>query len=67
VVRSVRARLQHVSTGATWLRVEIEHGSEDFEARYLDSDGQLVAALVANRPRAVAGLRRSLATAAVAA
>ena len=60
-------RLQHVSTGATWRHVEIEHGSEDFEARYLDSDGQLVAALVANRPRAVAGLRRSLTAAAVAA
>ena len=39
-------------------RIEIEHGAEDFEARYLDCDGHLVAALVANRPRAVAGLRR---------
>jgi 3-phenylpropionate/trans-cinnamate dioxygenase ferredoxin reductase subunit len=60
-------RLQHVSTGAAWQHVEIEHGSEDFEARYLDCDGHLVAALVANRPRAVAGLRHSLARAAVAA
>jgi 3-phenylpropionate/trans-cinnamate dioxygenase ferredoxin reductase subunit len=60
-------RLQHVSTGAAWQRVEIEHGAEDFEARYLDGDGHLVAALVANRPRAVAGLRRDLAGAALAA
>jgi 3-phenylpropionate/trans-cinnamate dioxygenase ferredoxin reductase component len=60
-------RLQHVSTGAAWQHVEIELGAEDFEAHYLDPDGHLVAALVANRPRAVAGLRRDLATAAVAA
>jgi 3-phenylpropionate/trans-cinnamate dioxygenase ferredoxin reductase subunit len=60
-------RLQHVSTGATWQRVEVEHGAEDFEARYIDVDGHLVAALVANRPRVVAGLRRDLAAAAVAA
>ena len=32
-----------------------------FEARYLDRDGHPVAALVANRPRAIAGLRRELA------
>ena len=51
-------RLQHVSTGAAWQHVEIEHGCEDFAARYLDPNGHLVAALVANRPRAVAGLRR---------
>ena len=60
-------RLQHVSTGATWQHVEIEHGVEDFEARYLDSHGHLVAALVANRPRAVAGHRRSLAATTIAA
>jgi 3-phenylpropionate/trans-cinnamate dioxygenase ferredoxin reductase subunit len=60
-------RLQHVSTGAPWQRVEVEHGGEDFAARYLDGDGNLVAALVANRPRAVAGLRRELTAVAVAA
>ena len=60
-------RLQHVSTGAAWQHVEIEHGCEDFAAHYLDRNGQLVAALVANRPRAVAGLRRELAAAVVAA
>jgi len=60
-------RLQHVSTGAAWERVEIEGGPDDFEARYLDRDGCAVAALVANRPRAVARLRRELAVAPVAA
>ncbi|MDP9255664.1 MAG: FAD-dependent oxidoreductase [Actinomycetota bacterium] len=60
-------RLQHVSTGAAWQHVEIEYGAEDFEARYLDCAGHLVAALVANRPRAIAGLRRHLAAPAVAA
>jgi NADPH-dependent 2,4-dienoyl-CoA reductase/sulfur reductase-like enzyme len=40
-------RLQHVSTGATWERVEIEHGTD--------------AGLVANRPREAARLRRELA------
>jgi hypothetical protein len=47
--------------------VEIEHGDGDFAARYLDPTGRLVAALVANRPRAVAGLRRELAAIPVAA
>ncbi len=60
-------RLQHVSTGSSWERVEIEHGDGDFAARYLDAGGRLVAALVANRPRAVAGLRRELAAIPVAA
>ena len=54
-------RLQHISTGGAWQSVEIEHGPDDFEARYLDRHGRPVAALVANRPRAVAGLRRELA------
>ena len=53
-------RLQHVSTGTPWHRTEIEHGAEDFEAHYLDHRGRLVAALVANRPRTIAELRRSL-------
>ena len=50
-----------------WQQVEIEHGADDFAARYLDAGGHLVAALVANRPRAVAGLRRELTAVAVAA
>ena len=54
-------RLQHISTGGAWQSVEIEHGPDDFEARYLDRHGRPVAALVANRPRAIAGLRRELA------
>jgi 3-phenylpropionate/trans-cinnamate dioxygenase ferredoxin reductase subunit len=57
-------RLQHVSNGRAWQRVELEHGDDDFEARYLDAEGRMVAALVANRPRVVAGLRRDLAAAA---
>ena len=60
-------RLQHVSTGAAWESVEIAGGAGDFEARYLDREGRTVAALVANRPRAVARLRRDLAVAPVAA
>jgi NADPH-dependent 2,4-dienoyl-CoA reductase/sulfur reductase-like enzyme len=60
-------RLQHVSTGAPWQRVEIEHGTGDFEARYLDRDGRVVAGLLANRPRVAARLRRELAAMPVAA
>ena len=60
-------RLQHVSTGAPWHEVAIEHGRDDFAARYLDAGGSLVGALVANRPRAVPGLRRELTAVAVAA
>jgi 3-phenylpropionate/trans-cinnamate dioxygenase ferredoxin reductase subunit len=60
-------RMQHISSGAPWHDVEIEHGAGDFAARYLDAGGNLVAALVANRPRAVAGLRRELTAVAVAA
>jgi 3-phenylpropionate/trans-cinnamate dioxygenase ferredoxin reductase component len=54
-------RLQHISTGGAWESIAIERGPDDFEARYLDRHGRPVAALVANRPRAVAGLRRELA------
>jgi 3-phenylpropionate/trans-cinnamate dioxygenase ferredoxin reductase subunit len=60
-------RLQHVSTGVPWHEVEIEHGADDFAARYLDAGGNLVAALVANRPHAVPSLRRELTAVAVAA
>jgi NADPH-dependent 2,4-dienoyl-CoA reductase/sulfur reductase-like enzyme len=60
-------RLQHVSTAAPWQAVAVEHGAGDFAARYLDGGGNLVAALVANRPRAVPGLRRELTAVAVTA
>ena len=60
-------RLQHVQTGAPWQRVEIEHGADDFEARYLDREGRVVAGLTANRPRVAARLRRELAAMPVAA
>ena len=60
-------RLQHVQTGAPWQRVEIEHGADDFEARYLDREGRVVAGLTANRPRVAARLRRELAALPVAA
>ena len=54
-------RLQHVSTGEAWEEVAIERYGDAFEARYLDRDGRLVAALVANRPGAIAAFRRDLA------
>ena len=60
-------RLQHVQTGAPWQRVEIEHGADDFEARYLDREGRVLAGLTANRPRVAARLRRELAALPVAA
>jgi 3-phenylpropionate/trans-cinnamate dioxygenase ferredoxin reductase subunit len=60
-------RLQHISTGAPWHEVAVEHGAGDFVAQYLDTGGNLVGALVANRPRAVPALRRQLTALAVAA
>jgi 3-phenylpropionate/trans-cinnamate dioxygenase ferredoxin reductase component len=60
-------RLQHVSTGVSWHEVTVEHGADDFAARYLDACGNLVGALVANRPRAVPGLRHELTAVAFAA
>ena len=46
------------------MRVELEGGDDSFRARYLDGEGRLRAALLANRPREVAELRRELALAA---
>jgi NADPH-dependent 2,4-dienoyl-CoA reductase/sulfur reductase-like enzyme len=54
-------RLQYVGHAEGWDRVEIDGGSDSFRARYLDEDGGLVAALLANRPAEVAALRRELA------
>jgi 3-phenylpropionate/trans-cinnamate dioxygenase ferredoxin reductase subunit len=57
-------RIQLVGDTRPAAAVEIEgHGSE-FVARYRAADGQLVAALAANRPREVAALRAELALAA---
>jgi len=53
-------RLQHVGFATEWERVQIEEGSDDFSARYLDRDGQLLAALAANRPGEIGALRREL-------
>ena len=46
------------------VRVELDGGDDAFRARYLDGEGRLRAALLANRPREVAELRRELACAA---
>jgi 3-phenylpropionate/trans-cinnamate dioxygenase ferredoxin reductase component len=57
-------RIQLVGDTRTSAAVELDgHGSE-FVARYRSADGQLVAALAANRPREVAALRGELALAA---
>ena len=53
-------RLQYVGFTSEWARVEIDGGSDAFSARYLDSDGRLLAALAANRPTEIAPLRREL-------
>jgi 3-phenylpropionate/trans-cinnamate dioxygenase ferredoxin reductase subunit len=57
-------RIQLVGDARAAAAVEIDgHGSE-FVARYWSTDGRLVAALAANRPREVAALRAELALAA---
>ena len=56
-------RLQHVGHAEGWTQVELDGTPDSFGARYLDADGRLVAALVANRPREAARLRRELAAA----
>jgi NADPH-dependent 2,4-dienoyl-CoA reductase/sulfur reductase-like enzyme len=60
-------RLQHVGFPAGWTRVVLEGDEDSLEARYLDADDRLVAALLLNRPSAVAQLRRRLTTELVAA
>ena len=59
-------RLQHVGHAEEWAAVEIEGDSDSFTARYLDGEGRPLAALLANRPREVAALRRELAGAGLA-
>jgi len=57
-------RLQLVGAPGDAADVELEGSEGSFAARYRRSDGRLVAALLANRPDEVAGLRRELAFAA---
>jgi len=57
-------RLQLVGEPRAAVRVELEGGDDSFRASYLDGEGRLRAALLANRPREVAELRRELALAA---
>lgn len=54
-------RLQHVGHAESWTRVVIDGGGDSFRARYLDEEGRLLAALLANRPQEVGSLRRELA------
>ena len=58
-------RLQHVGHAEHWAHVDLEGDTDSFRARYLGSDGRLLAALVANRPRDVGPLRHELAAARV--
>jgi NADPH-dependent 2,4-dienoyl-CoA reductase/sulfur reductase-like enzyme len=53
-------RLQHVGHAEEWAAVEIDGDTDSFTARYLDGEGRPLAALLANRPREVAALRREL-------
>ena len=53
-------RLQLVGRPEAGDRVELEGGPESFAARYHTPGGQLRAALLANRPREAAALRREL-------
>lgn len=59
-------RLQHVGHAEAWAGVELEGDADSFTARYLDGEGRPLAALLANRPREVAALRRELAGAGLA-
>ena len=54
-------RLQCVGHPEGSARVELDGSVDTFRARYVDRNGRLVAALLANRPRETAALRRELA------
>ena len=56
-------RLQCVGHPEGSARVELDGSVDTFRARYVDRNGRLVAALLANRPRETAALRRELAQA----
>jgi NADPH-dependent 2,4-dienoyl-CoA reductase/sulfur reductase-like enzyme len=53
-------RLQLVGDTSRAATVRITGSPDTFTARYVDTDGRLVAALAANRPAEVAALRRDL-------
>ena len=55
-------RLQHVGHAEGWAKVEILRQAATLCARYLDDSGRLLAALLANRPRDAAAVRRELAS-----
>jgi 3-phenylpropionate/trans-cinnamate dioxygenase ferredoxin reductase component len=57
-------RIQLVGDAPAATAVEIDGRDSEFVARYWSTDGRLVAALAANRPREVAALRAELALAA---
>jgi 3-phenylpropionate/trans-cinnamate dioxygenase ferredoxin reductase component len=56
-------RLQCVGHAVDAEQTEVDLDGDSFSVRYLDRHGRLVAALLANRPRELATLRRELATA----
>ena len=58
-------RLQHVGHAEEWDSVELDGGPDSFAVRYIDREGRLLAALLANRPREVGAMRRELASAAL--
>jgi 3-phenylpropionate/trans-cinnamate dioxygenase ferredoxin reductase component len=57
-------RLQYLGHASKWCRVDLEGGSTDLRARYLDREGRPLAALLVNRPRELSALRHELAEAA---
>jgi 3-phenylpropionate/trans-cinnamate dioxygenase ferredoxin reductase subunit len=58
-------RLQYVGFASEWASIDLEDDGDTFSVRYLGEDERLLAALVANRPGELAGLRRELAASAV--
>jgi len=54
-------RLQHVGHADSWASVQLEGDADSFTARFLDEDGQSLAALAVNRPRELGTLRLELA------
>ena len=55
-------RLQHVGLPRGWTRVLLDGDDNALEARYLDADDRLVAALLVNKPQSVSRIRGQLAT-----
>jgi Reductase C-terminal len=55
-------RLQYVGFASEWASIEVDGDGDAFSVRYFDEEERLLAALVANRPREIAALRRELAS-----